>query len=109
MSIGERIKARRIELGMTQEELADALYIKKSTISYYENDKIDIKISALAGVARVLSTSVAYLAGEELTRESEEIAQALRLLQGIKNEDFLKMAVEQLKIIAATDKKCVKV
>ena len=43
MSIGERIKARRIELGMTQEELADALYIKKSTISYYENNKIDIK------------------------------------------------------------------
>lgn len=34
-------------MGMTQEEMAEALLTKKSTISAYENDKIDIKISIL--------------------------------------------------------------
>lgn len=108
-TIGKRIKKRREELGMTQEQLADVLYIKKNTISYYENDIIDIKISALVNVARALSTSVAYLTGEEPENEREEIAQVLRLVKGIKNDEFLRMAIEQLKVIVATDKLYVKV
>ena len=36
-----------MKMGMTQEELAEALLTKKSTVSAYENDKIDIKISIL--------------------------------------------------------------
>ena len=104
MTIGKRIKKRREELGMTQEQLADVLYIKKNTISYYEKDKIDIKISALVNIARALSTSVSYLVGEEPEGEREEIAQVLRLAKGIKNEEFLRMAIEQLKTIVTTDK-----
>ena len=38
-TLGQRIRAQRIRLGMTQEELAEALYVEKSIISYYENDK----------------------------------------------------------------------
>lgn len=104
MTIGARIKKRREELGMTQEELADVLYIKKNTISYYENDRIDIKISVLVAIAKALLTSVAYLIGEESEDEREEIAQVLRLVKGIRNDEFLRMAIEQLKTIATTDK-----
>ena len=39
---------------MTQEELAEKLLSKKSTVSEYENDKIDIKISVLREIAKVL-------------------------------------------------------
>ena len=34
----------RVKMGMKQEKLAEALITKKSTISAYENDKIDIKV-----------------------------------------------------------------
>lgn len=57
-TIGMRIKECRVKMGMTQEELAEALITKKSTVSAYENDKIDIKISILKQIAKVLDTSV---------------------------------------------------
>lgn len=46
-TIGMRIKECRMKMEMTQDELAEALLTKKSTISAYENDKIDIKVSVL--------------------------------------------------------------
>ena len=46
-TIGMRIRECRVKMGMTQDELAEALLTKKSTISAYENDKIDIKVSRL--------------------------------------------------------------
>ena len=36
---GESIREQRILMQMTQEELAEELCVKKSTISMYENDK----------------------------------------------------------------------
>ena len=42
-TLGQRIRAQRIRLGMTQEELAEALFVEKSTISYYENDKKEMR------------------------------------------------------------------
>ena len=42
-TLGKKIKEYRLKRGMTQEELAERLFSKKSTISEYENDKIDIK------------------------------------------------------------------
>ena len=44
-TLGKKIKEYRLKRGMTQEEMADKLLSKKSTVSEYENDKIDIKIS----------------------------------------------------------------
>ena len=48
-------------MGMTQEELAEATYIPKPTISNYENDRIDIKSSVIAELAKALGTDPNYL------------------------------------------------
>ena len=56
-TLGQRIRAQRIRLGMTQEELAERLYVKKSTISYYETDKKEMRESCLAEIARALYTT----------------------------------------------------
>ena len=48
----------------SQNELAETLLTKKSIVSAYENDKTDIKISILKQMAKILDTSVFYLAGE---------------------------------------------
>lgn len=71
--IGERIKARRKELGMTQEELAKKLgYKNKTTISQIENGVNDIMQSKVASFAEALNTTVAYLMGLEESARSKE-------------------------------------
>ena len=38
MELGQRIKDCRTEKGMTQEELADRIYVSRQTISSWENE-----------------------------------------------------------------------
>ena len=99
-TIGMRIKECRVKMGMTQEELAEALLTKKSTVSAYENDKIDIKISILKQIAALLGTTVAYLADGEKTEIGEDVMQVALLLQGMQNEELRKVAMEQVKLLA---------
>ena len=67
--IGRRIRARREELGITQEELATKLgYKNKSSIAKIETGTNDIVQSKVVEFARVLDTSVAYLMGWEEKR-----------------------------------------
>lgn len=62
----DRIKSRRIELGLTVEELAHKMgYKDKSSISKIENGKADIPQSKIAAFADALETTTAYLMGWE--------------------------------------------
>lgn len=99
-TIGMRIKECRMKMGMTQEELAEQLFTKKSTVSAYENDKIDIKVSVLRDIAKVLSTTVAYLVDGEENGLSPEVMQVAMMLQGMQSEELRKAAMEQVKILA---------
>lgn len=66
-SIYERIKQRRIELGMTVEELANKMgYKDKSSISKIENGKADIPTSKVVAFAKALETTTAYLLGADV-------------------------------------------
>lgn len=98
-TIGMRIKECRTKLGMTQEELADALYTKKCTISAYETGKIDIKVSILKDIAKVLNTTAGYLMDGEEVRFNTDVMQVAIMLQEMKNEDVRKVAIEQVKAI----------
>lgn len=63
-TIGDRIKARREALGMTQEELADLLgYRGKSSVSKLESGQGDPGQSKVLAFARTLKTTPAYLMG----------------------------------------------
>ena len=84
---------------MTQEALADVLYAKKSTISEYENDKIDLKFSVLKEIAKVLDTSISYLSGEQ-DEDIDDVMQMTIALQQIKSKEFRKVAIAQVKILA---------
>ena len=99
-TIGMRIRECRVKMGMTQDELAEALITKKSTISAYENDKIDIKISILKQIAALLGTTIAYLADGEKTEIGEDVMQVALLLQGMQNEELRKVAMAQVKLLA---------
>ena len=66
--LGERIRALRVESGMTQEELAEMIRVSNTTLSQYEtgaripSDAVKIKI------AEIFQVSVDYLIGFSHTR-----------------------------------------
>lgn len=72
---------------------------KKSTISAYENDKIDIKVSVLKDLAKVLCTNVSYLVDGDENDIAPEIMQVAVMLQEIQNKELRKVAIEQMKIL----------
>lgn len=62
MSVGSNIRKRRFELGMSQQELADALgYKTRSTIAKIESGENDVTQKKLIRFAEVLDTTVEAL------------------------------------------------
>lgn len=59
---GERVRERRQQLGMSQEELAKRLgYTSRSTINKIENGTNDVVQTKVIDFANALDTSIAYL------------------------------------------------
>lgn len=64
MTIGERIKARREELGLTQQELAEKLgYKSKSSINKIELNIQNLTQSKIKSIAIALETTPSYIMG----------------------------------------------
>lgn len=64
MTVADRIKYLREQLGMTQEELAKKMgYTGKSSISKIETSGNNVTIKKIARLAPILNTSNAYLMG----------------------------------------------
>src|SRR5438105_5765508 len=61
MTLGERIKKRRTDLGWTQEVLAQKAGISKGFLSDLENNKRNISADTLLDVAKELGLSLDYL------------------------------------------------
>lgn len=63
LEIGKRIRMRREELGMTQEELGKLLWLNKSTIQRYESGKFQtIKLPVLHAIAKQLDVDPNWIA-----------------------------------------------
>lgn len=74
-NIGERIKKRRLELGMSQDELAERMgYKSRSTITKIEKGINDVVQSNIVKFSEALNTSIAYLMGWE---NDEELSQKI--------------------------------
>jgi len=68
---GQRIKALRRELYMTQDEMANKLDVSRQAIHSYENEKGNPEIPTLLKLAEILSCSVDYLLGLNDDRQSK--------------------------------------
>ena len=113
MKTGEKIRNRRLEMGMTMEDLGRAIGVQRSAINKYEKGVVGIKSKTLAKIANVLNISPVLLLddieGEDVeqyvteipqTREAKIISggidkmdperreQALKVLQAIFSEYF---------------------
>ena len=95
--VGEQIKKRRIELGLTQKELAEKLgYKSNTTINKIELGINDISQSKVIEFAKALNTTPAYIMGWTVRDEDAahrtlgEIIKAYRTEQGMSMDDFSK-------------------
>ena len=73
MMIGSRIKSRRLELGLTQKELAKKVgYKSNTTVNKIELGINDITQSKVVEFAEALDTTPAYLMGWESIADAEK-------------------------------------
>lgn len=60
-NVGKQIRLLRKQKNMTQDELAELLYVSRQTVSNYENGKSNPDIDMLVKIAEVLETDVNLL------------------------------------------------
>lgn len=72
MSVGDRIKEKRLENNMTLLEVANLLGVKEATVQRYESGGIkNLKQHTIAQLAEIFNTTPAYLMGWEDDQKSD--------------------------------------
>ena len=113
MTIGKRIKLKRLENQMTLLEVADLIGVKEATVQRYESGEIkNLKQRTIARLAEIFHTTPAYLMGWEekntpntetsvegidLTQSEEEI---IKLLRQMDKEQIIQAILALQKIIS---------
>ena len=70
-TVGERVKRRRTELGLTQDELAQKAGISKGFLSDLENGKRSIGAERLLDLGRAMSVSLDFLMTGKDSKDQE--------------------------------------
>lgn len=108
MSIGQKIKHRRAELGWSQRDLAAKMgYNNNSTIARIENGKVDIPQSRIVQFSDVLGVSVAFLMGWDEDIQQDPVGLVERHFEILMDEDINDI-FEDFKLLDVTQRKIVK-
>lgn len=73
MELGKQIKSCRQEANLSQEELAERVYVSRQTISNWENDKSYPDVNSLVLLSEVFQISLDKLIKGDIDRMREEI------------------------------------
>lgn len=73
MELGKQIKKYRVEANLSQEELADKVFVSRQTISNWENDKNYPDIKSLVLMSEIFQISLNNLIKGDLERMKKEI------------------------------------
>lgn len=74
MTIGQRIKQRRKELGISADDLGEKLGVARSTVFRYENGFIEkVPVDVIKTIANALHTTPEYLMGWEEIQKNNDI------------------------------------
>lgn len=95
MSIGQRIKDRRISLGMTQKQLGELCGMADSAIRKYESGKIIPKHGTLKKIAHALQLPVYALSGIDFEVNTDGSGAAEIDLSKIRKESIGKLTTQQ--------------
>ncbi len=114
--VGERIRMRRMELGLTQDKLADMLGVSFQQIQKYEAGRNAMKITSLYRLSRVLLVDISYFfdgfKGYSLhdssnasysTLQSREISSLIRNYQNISDLKLRKSVSNLIRTISTNE------
>lgn len=73
MELGSQIKKHRNELSLSQEELAEKVYVSRQTISNWENDKSYPDVNSLVLLSEVFNVSIDNLIKGDIEIMKEQI------------------------------------
>ena len=68
MDIGMKMKKARINVGLTQEQVAEALGVSRQTISNWENDKTYPDIISVIKISNLYNVSLDHLLRRRMNR-----------------------------------------
>ena len=80
MKIGKRIKEHRADTGMSQDDLAQRVYVSRQTISSWENDKTYPDVQSLIILSDVFGTTVDELVKGDVEDMEKAIERDARLM-----------------------------
>lgn len=98
MSINEKIYSLRKNLGLTLEDVGNAVGVGKSTVRKWEKGIIaNMGLDKVAALAKVLQTTPAYLMGwDEAAPALELTDKERRLVESYRNNPAMQSAVDRL-------------
>lgn len=99
-TIGGRIKASRLRKGYSQEQLAELMHLTPAQISYYENNKNDIKVSVLKELSSYLQVPISYLVDDESV-EGEDVQEIISIYRKLGSKRDKLVALAQMKVLSA--------
>ena len=79
MKLGEQIKKYRTELSLSQDKLAEKLFVSRQSISNWENDKTYPDIKSLLLLSEVFSVSLDQLVKGDVEMMKSEISEQERV------------------------------
>lgn len=97
MDISNQIKTRREAMGLSQEQLAEKLYVSRQTISNWERDKTYPDVQSLLMLSILFDTSIDTLVKGDVT-VMEETVERDRKRMGTR---MMRLAVLMLLLLAA--------
>lgn len=97
MDISNQIKTRREEMGLSQEQLAEKLYVSRQTISNWERDKTYPDIQSLLMLSILFDTSIDTLVKGDVTVMEEAVERDRKRM----GTSMLWLAVLMLALLAA--------
>ena len=103
VTIGERIKQRRLELNLSIENVSEKLGKNRATVYRYESDQIyNMPITTLDPLSKILQCSPAYLMGWEDDEIANLTLKEKKLITAYREQPQMQEAVDKLLNIETT-------
>lgn len=102
MTLGEKVKAGRLQVGMTQEELAEKLNVSRQAITKWETNRGIPDVVNLKGIAELFDVSVDYLLDDGSKLDVETMREAIDLTKIEKNNELGKFRSKKDALVKKT-------
>ena len=78
MTFGEKLKAGRVRLNLSQEQLAEKLYVSRQAVTKWETDKGMPSLASLQDIAKLFGVSVDELLDQDSENGEQQLGRTMR-------------------------------